>query len=187
MRTPENSANINHEQQDKQKKKFGIVLFILSTFIVAVLLFALLPQREKEVVPSEIAVQEGLGFGIIPGDELDPELEAWLNQNLSDAMFHMSMNVTPRFATPTSDGNVRIRNVEQNLYPMTVEIIDTNTGDVVLTTGRIDPGYYLETVRLDKPLEKGSHDCRAIFTAYHPESTDVVGKSGLEIVLTVES
>ena len=70
---------------------------------------------------------------------------------------------------------------------MSVQIPLDDTGEVIYETGIIDPGYHIQSDKLDRPLEKGVYPATAMFTAYDPETGDEVGRAGAKISITVKS
>ena len=61
------------------------------------------------------------------------------------------------------DGRVsetfNIKNIKNNHYPIAFELFDEN-GDCIYTSKKIEPGYEMNWIELDKALTKGTHECR---------------------------
>jgi tartrate dehydratase beta subunit/fumarate hydratase class I family protein len=60
---------------------------------------------------------------------------------------------------------LNIRNPQTNTYPVNVVITDDQTGDVIYTSGAIEPGEEVSHVQLEKTLAKGTHSATAVFRA----------------------
>lgn len=81
-------------------------------------------------------------------------------------VFAYSINVKPYFRNATAKGTLYIENpaTNQNYMGVTIELADT--GEVIYTSGMIQPNYKVETAALDVRLEEGVYPCIATFTAY---------------------
>ncbi len=62
-----------------------------------------------------------------------------------------------------------------------------DTDEEIYASKYIKPGSYIEKVKLDKVLEKGTYDATAYFSAYDEETTEFIGQTGAQITLTVEN
>lgn len=52
-----------------------------------------------------------------------------------------------------------IKNIINNHHPIVFELFDEN-GDCIYTSKKIEPGYEMNQIELDKALTKGTHECR---------------------------
>lgn len=68
----------------------------------------------------------------------------------SQAVFHGS--VSERF---------NIKNIKNNHYPIVFELFD-ETGDCIYKSKKIEPGYEMNRIELDKALSQGKHECQLI-------------------------
>lgn len=72
----------------------------------------------------------------------------------------MNVNYSPRATFQgTISETFNIKNIKNNHHPITFEIIDEN-GNCVYTSKKIEPGYELNQIKLDKELPKGTHNCK---------------------------
>ena len=69
----------------------------------------------------------------------------------------------------------------QNILDRSMIAFSINTSPVFLN------GTYIENVKLDKVLEKGTYDATAYFSAYEEESGEYIGRTGAHITLTVQN
>ena len=104
--------------------------------------------------------------GIMPGVDVD-ERRKELQNLLDRSMIAFSINTSPVFLNGTSEGTLLNEEVYASKY--------------------LKPGTYIENVKLDKVLKKGTYDATAYFSAYDEETTEYIGKTGAQITLTVQN
>ncbi len=68
-----------------------------------------------------------------------------------------------------------------------VSLVINKTNEEVYASKYLKPGTYIENVKLDKVLKKGTYDATAYFSAYDEETTEYIGKTGAQITLTVQN
>lgn len=172
------------QEQVSRKKKRKWPLLLLG---VAVLLLLLLLLRSCGPAEEEFALERELAaeMGLLPGMS-EEEIRDRLNRKVADSMMNVSINPTPVFPSGTEPGNLRIENIPGNSCSFTVTLIRSDTGDTILTTGVIDPGFYVENIPLDTPLPPGQYPCVAMFTGYDTETLKELGEAGTTLLLTVE-
>lgn len=173
----------------KNNRTLLIVLIVAVIAVLCVLLYAFVigPGLETKTTPEEneeLAAEQNAELGIIPG-MTDEEVQERLNQYMDKSKFNISINSVPYFPDGSSEGNLRLENVPNNHYAFTVEIVREDNGEQIYKSGLIDPGYYVETAKLDTDLPKGEYPCVATFTAYDPQTKKKMGTVGAQIVITV--
>jgi hypothetical protein len=52
-----------------------------------------------------------------------------------------------------------IKNIKNNHHPIVFEIFD-ETGECVYVSKKIEPGYEMNQIELEKELSKGTHECK---------------------------
>lgn len=52
-----------------------------------------------------------------------------------------------------------IKNIRNNHYPIVFELFD-ESGDCIYKSKKIEPGYEMKQIQLDKELPKGTHQCK---------------------------
>ena len=80
-----------------------------------------------------------------------------------------------------------IENPGNNAKLLKVSIIIDKTEEEIYASKYLKPGTYIENVKLDKVLEKGTYDATAYFLAYDEETTEYIGQTGAQITLTVQN
>lgn len=183
----------NEEKAPGKKHKAGVVIFRIVVVVLLLIVILLLLHKQtqtKQAQAKQDAISEererSAQLGILPGMS-DEEIQDALNRQVEQGMLNVSMNPLPVFENGTSEGNVRIQNIAGNHYSIRVRYVRSDTGDTILTTKYIDPGYYVENMKLDKPLPKGRYLCVANVDAFDPKTLAPVGQTGMEVVITVNN
>ena len=172
------------QQQEPQKKEkkpasFWVAIVLAIIAVVIAILFGL---QQCDFV-SSLRDPNG-SLGQLEG-KTSEEIQAELDRQVEEGMFNISIASAVEFADGTSEGALKIENVPGNRYLMQVTITDDATGQVVYTSGILDPNYHIQNAKLDVDLEPGVYDCTALFTALDPETEEEVGHAAAKITITV--
>ncbi|MEG1523991.1 MAG: hypothetical protein RRZ24_09650 [Clostridia bacterium] len=108
------------------------------------------------------------------------------NIDVAKASSGLLLNQTPLFADESSAGSVLVEVNEDNPYGFTVEYVLVSSGETVLSTGLIKPGYNLETKKLDVALAKGEYECLVKLVAYDPVTYQEIGMATRQSWITIE-
>lgn len=157
----------------------GILLLLLIT--VAVCYFLFTKSSEEDLLYDGNAT-----VGIMPGVDLD-ERRAQLQEMLDRSMIAFSINTSPVFLNGTSKGNLLIENPGNNAKLLQVSIRIDDTEEEVYASKYLKPGTYIDSVKLDKVLEKGTYHATAYFSAYDEETQEYIGQTGAQITLTIQN
>lgn len=125
-------------------------------------------------------------MGIMPGIDEAQRL-ADLQRQLDESMISFSINSNAVFKQGDGEGNLMIENPEHNAKVMMVELYKNDDNELIYKSGMIKPGYYIENVKLDKPLSQGVYDCTAYFKAYSLDDDKFIGQVGANVTLTVQN
>lgn len=156
---------------------------VFALIIVAVLVLA-------SVLLARSCSAESLGrdpnaeLGQLEG-KTPEEIQAELDRMVEEGMFNISIASTVEFADGASEGELRIENVPGNPYLMKVEISRDDTGEVVYTSGLIEPNRHIQRARLAIDLDAGAYPCTAVFYAYDQENEQLVGQAAAKLTITV--
>lgn len=157
----------------------GIFLLIAATVVICYFLFA------KKADP-DLLYDDNATAGIMPGINIDDRRKE-LQDMLDRSMIAFSINTSPVFLNGTSAGNLLIENPGNNAKLLKVSILIDGTEEEVYASKLLKPGTYIESVKLDKVLEKGTYDATAYFSAYEEESGAYIGQTGAQIAITVQN
>ena len=91
------------------------------------------------------------------------------------------------YAQANGECEVRIQNLPENENSVRVSVVRSATGEVLYQSGLIDPGHYLEYVKLDTRLKEGWYPCRVMWEFYKPDTQEPIGKAAQSAVLIVKN
>ena len=92
-------------------------------------------------------------------EEIDAsERQAELNAIVEKGKMNVNYSAKAIFDGTVSE-NFNVKNIKNNHYPIVFEIFD-ETGDSVYVSKKIEPGYEMNQIELEKKLSKGTHECR---------------------------
>lgn len=157
----------------------GILLLIAVTVVICYFLFR--KQQEPDPLYDDNAT-----IGILPGIDID-ERRKELQDMLDRSVIAFSINTSPVFLNGTSEGNLLIENPGNNAKLLQVRILIDDTEEEVYASKYIKPGSYIEKVKLDKVLEKGTYPSTAYFSAYDENTTEYIGQTGAQITISVQN
>ena len=109
-------------------------------------------------------------------------LKAGGGDPVETGFYQAVFNQTPTLA-PGGSCNIEFENPETNHYNARLALYDGATGELLGSTKRVDPGRYVETLRLDKALPAGKCPALAMIELF--EGKTPVGCLKFEVTLTV--
>lgn len=166
----------------KGKKRFlttaGIILLLALTVLICYLIFS---RKDN----PNLLYDNNATVGVMPGIDVD-ERRKQLQEVLDRSMIAFSINTSPVFLNGTAKGNLLIENPGNNakLLKVSIKIDDT---EEVYASNYLKPGTYIESVALDKVLEKGTYNATAYFLAYDETDGEYIGQTGAQITITVQN
>lgn len=165
------------QTQKPKKKRRGVITAIAIIVIIILLLYL----RACGGTQSN----GGLELGVIDSGALSTEadkerLQQTLNQQVEEGMVGLFMNTA---IDVEQDGyaNWLIQNIEQNKFSQQVTVLKKETGEILYESPVIDPGYKVETDKVQKTLDAGTYDCLARFTIMDTETHEAVNTVDLEV------
>lgn len=169
----------------KQKKKIKLLLLLILLLLVIAALLTILLLRKPD--PAKSTTRDG---NASPGQyegKTDEEIQKELNRVVEEGMFNISINPELNLENGASEADLRIENVPSNSYLMKVQISLDDTGEIVYTSGIIEPNYHIQSAPLDIPLKKGIYTATAVFTALDPETESASGTAAAKITIRVNN
>ena len=178
-------------------KRNSTVVVLLIVILIAVLLCAaggyyLIARNNAKENRAQGGKREAAALQGSINQMTEEEIQQALNDIVEDGMFRISIASTI-VAQQDGPAEMRIENKLQNQYIMQVTIYLTEqneNGETVITreiyrTDLIDPGYYIEADKFDVQIDPGEYDALAVFTAYYPDTEDIVGTAGAQVTIRV--
>lgn len=167
----------------KGKKRALIIAAILLLLILTIAVCYFLFTKEDD---NDLLYDDNATAGILPGVDVD-ERRKELQNLLDRSMIAFSINTSPVFLNGTSEGNLLIENPGNNAKLLRVSILIDDTNEEIYASRYLKPGTYIENVKLDKVLEKGTYNATAYFLAYEEDSGEYIGQTGAQITITVQN
>ena len=167
----------------KRKKRILTAIAILLLLLITVLVCYFLFTKKNN---NNLEYDDNATAGIMPGVDIDQRRKE-LQEILDRSMIAFSINTSPDFLNGTSKGNLMVENPGNNAKLIKVRIILDKTEEEIYASKLLKPGSYIDSVKLDKVLEKGTYNATAYFLAYDETSGEYIGQTGAQITLTVQN
>ena len=171
----QNIEQTAQESQTKRRKKWGLIFLLLLLLAgVGYSLYHVFGQNPKE----NVTVISG---DFLPGGKdakkmSDKELKKFAQKKVDDSQFNMKIGSKAIISSQSQQGTLNIKNPQTNTYPVNVVITDDQTGDVIYTSGAVEPGEEVSHIALEKPLTKGTHPATARFSLYDSKTKTKKGE-----------
>lgn len=104
---------------------------------------------------------------------------------LDSTQLAVEINSVMNFETSNSEGDFYIKNPENNIHNVVVEIYLKDTDTLIYKSKKLLPGEKIEKDALDKELKQGKYKAIAFFNAYD-ENGNYAGKAGVVITINIK-
>lgn len=171
-------------QREPKKHKKSLVIVPVVVLIVAAVFCALYAAGILRF-GGEPSAQRDLTakLGVMP-NKTQEEMERVLNQLVDEGRFNIAINSNMTCENGTL--NVGIENIPGNRYLMQVDLKLADTGEMIYSSGTIEPGYYIDEGKCEKQLSPGEYKAVAVFTAIDEQTDEHMGQSEIEVKITVQ-
>ncbi|GAB2021405.1 hypothetical protein RyT2_04790 [Pseudolactococcus yaeyamensis] len=176
---------MTHENREKNKLKRIIIpllcLLLIGCGYGAYHFFWHKPEEKVSVISGDF-LPDGKD-----AKKMSDKAIADAAQKKADAsQFNMVIGSKAEIDGQTKKGRLSIKNPQTNAYPVNVVITDDETGDVIYTSGKIEPGEEVIDVQLEKSLSKGTYQATARFSLYDPKTKSKKGEvaAGVSIIVS---
>lgn len=169
---------------EKQKKRRRWLLLLLLALLL-VIGGVWLKQSVTDDQPRGVISGELLPDVKDAHPMTDQELGDFAQDLVDKSKFNMVIRSTGTVVAATSEGELEIQNPQSNAYPINVQLQDAD-GQIIYTSGAIEPGFEVTKIHVDRQLSVGEHKTTAIFSVFDPETKKLQGKTTAEVTLTVE-
>ena len=182
--------NYHPKHKSNSRTAVWIGAGVLAAVAIGAIIFIIVTLRSP-MTKEEARAKAGIVYdsSAVEGgwDQMTPEeIEAALNNKVSEGMINISMNTAPYFENGTVEGNLMLVNESINNYPQKVQIVRNDTGEQIYESGAIAIGSKIERARLDVDLPAGTYECTAYFHNLDPESGAIIGTAGAIITITIQ-
>lgn len=173
------------QEQNKRKKKSLTPLLILILIGICAGMGYYIYTMNQQNQMGRLARDEAALGGMLPG-KTPQEISDILNAKVEEGMVNIGIQGEPVFEQNGKKGLLGIENIEANQYSFQVDLTLDETGEVIYSSGLIDPGYYVEYVELNQTLQAGDYPATAVFTTYSlDESEDKIAEARVKLTLHV--
>lgn len=170
------------ERADKRK----YLLLLLLLLLVAAGIGGWFWWKSRQDNVSKYWFDKAAKDGMIEG-RTEEEIQKILDTVVQEGMFNISINPSPVFEDGSSEGNLCIENIKANHYYARVTLTLDDTGEEIFESKGLKPGQYIDNVKLDKHLKKGTYPATAQFIITDPETLEDIGKVNTEVILTIQN
>ncbi|CCK19594.1 hypothetical protein [Pseudolactococcus laudensis] len=115
----------------------------------------------------------------------DKEIAEAAQKKVDASQFNMVIGSKAEIDSQTNKGKLSIKNPQTNAYPVNVVITDDKSGDVIYTSGAIEPGEEVRDVQLEKSLAKGTYQATARFSLYDAKTRNKKGEVAAAVSIIV--
>ena len=183
--------NYHPKHKSNSRTAVWIGAGVLAAVAIGAIIFIIVTLRSP-MTKEEARAKAGIVYdsSAVEGgwDQMTPEeIEAALNNKVSEGMINISMNTAPYFENGTVEGNLMLVNESIKNYPQKVQIVRNDTGEQIYESGAIAVGSKIERARLDVDLPAGTYECTAYFHNLDPESGAIIGTAGAIITITIKN
>ena len=157
---------IPHEEKKNHKNKKRRLILLLCLLLAigsySVHYFFLNKPKENISVISGDFLPQGKDAKKMS----DKEIAKFAQKKADASQFNMMIGSKAEIDAQTQTGKLNIKNPQTNVYPVNVVITEDKTGDVIYTSGAIEPGEEVSDAQLEKKLAKGTYRATARFSLY---------------------
>lgn len=164
----------------KSKKKTALIILFLSIIVCGVFYIKNRNVNQQDIGGSTVSgyiVEDGAEPGLS-----EDEIRALLQKEVDESTISFSIASEPIFKGKKAF--ILMANPRYNAYDLEF-VIEVN-GKEIIRTSRISPNKYIEEVELREALSKGNYIGEAYITAYDKNSDEVMGKTVVELNITVQ-
>ena len=137
----------------KRKKKRRVVVLCIAVLALAACLLHSCKREEKVLKVSEYEER----VNEITEIEYSEQQEA-LNAIVEEGKMNVNYSSKAVFNGKASQ-QFNVKNIKNNHHPILFELYDEN-GECLYTSKKIEPGYEMNVIELEKELPEGEHACK---------------------------
>lgn len=167
----------------KKKKQMIAVIVLLLLAIGGGVGYKIYQNNHKADLIAGDFLPEGKDAKKMSKEELDKAAQ----EAVDDSQFTLKILPEASFPDGKSSGSIYIKNPATNAYPISVEVIDDKTGDVIYESGAVQPGEEITEGTLSKDLGKGEYTCTAQVSIYDAKTKELKGQTAAEMVVEVKA
>lgn len=167
-----------------KKKKIILLAIVILIFIFFAGYFTYkhINDKPKEIIAGSYLPKEKDATKIS-----EKERKKIAQKKIDESKFTLTIYPEATFENGESRGTLYIRNETSNIYPITVQLVEDKSGDIIYDSGAIQPGYEITEGKLVKNLTKGIYKCTANVSLFDPKTEKYRGQTAAEVDLEIEN
>ena len=165
------------------KKRNIIIIVLLLLLIGGGVGYKLINKSNESNLIGGNFLPEGKDAKKMSKEELDKAAQ----DAVDESQFTLNILSEASFPDGKSSGNIYIKNPTNNAYPISVEVVENESGDVIYESGAIQPGEEITEGTLSKALVKGNYVATAKVSIYDPETKEYKGQTSAEMNIEVKN
>lgn len=166
---------------NKKKKQIIAAVVLLLLMVGGGIAYKVMNQPSGELIGGNF-LPEGKDAKQMSKEELAKAAQ----KAVDESEFTLSILPEAEFPNGKSEGSIYIKNEAHNAFPISVEVVENETGDVIYESGGIEPGYEITSGTLKKNLAKGKYNCTAKVSIYDPKTKELKGETAAEMEVDVK-
>lgn len=174
----------NTEEKKSTKKKWLLLLLLL--LLLAIGGYFVYQKYFNSTEPVTVISGDFLPDGKNAAKISDKDLKKFAQVAVDSSNFNMVIASKSDIDASTMSGSLLIQNPPQNAYPINVEIRLDDGGDIIYSSGAIQPGEEIKQVTLEKQLPKGSYKSTATFNLYNATTKEKQGQVSAGVTFNVK-
>lgn len=139
------------KKKRKQYKRIKRILAVLCILLLCYLAFRCSDKESEPISKYETQVNA------ITEIDYSKQQEA-LNAIVEEGKMHVNYSSEAVFNGTVSE-KFNVKNIKNNHHPIVVELYDEEY-NCLYQSGNIEPGYEINSIQLNKQMEKGIHECK---------------------------
>lgn len=175
------------ESEKKKNKKKGLLVLLLCLLLIGAASYGIsrfFCQRPKETMT--VISGDFLPKGKDAKKMSDKELAKFAQKKADASQFNLMIASIAQISHRTQAGLLPIRNPKTNVYAVNVVITDDRTGNIIYTSGAIQPGEEVSAIQLEKTLDRGTYQATARFSLYDAVSQTKKGEVAAGVKFIVD-
>ena len=157
-----------------------IVLFVLvDSGVAAWLGITIWQRRVPDAPPTDVpAMPEN-------ADTMtEQQITQWRTMSLGDA--HRLVTLYSEPEVKRGSVGIMLSNAESNQYAVRMDLIRLDNQQLIARTDLVDPGWRVESVKLLKRVEKGTHHCLAKLYFYASDGIALLGETARQVLIRMD-
>lgn len=176
------SSKKNQEGLTKKKKQLTAIVLVLLLLIGGGIAYKVMNKPSGDLIGGNF-LPEGKDAKKMSKEELEKAAQ----KAVDDSEFTLTILPEASFPDGKSQGSIFIKNEAHNAYPIAVEVVEKESGDVIYESGAIQPGEEITEGTLSKSLAKGSYTATANVSIYDPKTKEFKGQTAAEMNIEVKN